>query len=205
MIPPRPEPPESLLGWEGSFAPAPELDAWVKANILDEKGPLANPDHAHLREAHIGYLWTNVENGRHMKQIVGQAEIPRFQGGKWAKARQEQQIRDWFGDIPDFLITLDAHFCQGITDAEFCAVIEHELYHCAHALDDFGLPKYDKETGLPKYDIKGHDVEEFVGVVRRYGVTSEAVADLIIAASKPSEVAKIDIARACGTCQIRAA
>jgi hypothetical protein len=52
--------------------------------------------------------------------------------------------------------------------------------------------------------IKGHDVEEFVGVVRRYGPGAD-VQRLIDAAKAPPEVAKLNIARACGTCLLKAA
>lgn len=200
----RPMPPDSTLGWEEIFVPAPEVEAWLRAQILEEGGHLHNPDHQHLLEAHIGVLWTNVPNQKQGNVVVGQAEIPRFQGAKWTKARQELQVRQWFGDIPDFVITLDANYCRSIDDASFAALIEHELYHCAQARDEFGQPAFNRDTGKPKFAIRGHDVEEFVGVVRRYGVTSEALADLIIAASKGPEVAKLDIARACGTCLLRA-
>jgi hypothetical protein len=50
--------------------------------------------------------------------------------------------------------------------------------------------------------MRGHDVEEFTGVVRRYGASVE-VQEMIDAASQPAEVAKLNIARACGTCMLR--
>ena len=52
--------------------------------------------------------------------------------------------------------------------------------------------------------MRAHDVEEFVGVVRRYGASQEVRA-LVEAASQPPEVAKINIARACGTCLLKSA
>ncbi|MCY1459247.1 hypothetical protein D9M71_767050 [compost metagenome] len=112
-------------------------------------------------------------------------------------------MRKWFGEVPDYLITLAADYCAECTDAEFCALVEHELYHIAQATDQYGAPKFTQE-GLPKLQMRGHDVEEFVGVVRRYGA-GEDVQQLIDAASRPPEVAKINIAGACGTCLLKSA
>jgi hypothetical protein len=46
---------------------------------------------------------------------------------------------------------------------------------------------------------------KFVGVTRRYGQgVSRNVAEMVAAALAPPEVADVDAAWACGTCQIRA-
>ncbi len=52
--------------------------------------------------------------------------------------------------------------------------------------------------------LRGHDIEEFVGVVRRYGASVE-VQEMIDAANKPAEVAHLNVARACGTCLLKLA
>ncbi|MBY0242224.1 MAG: hypothetical protein K2X55_23225, partial [Burkholderiaceae bacterium] len=75
--------------------------------------------------------------------------------------------------------------------------------HIGHELDDYGAPAFTKD-GLPKLGMRGHDVEEFIGVVRRYGA-SEDVQRMIDAAKGAPEVAKYNIARACGTCLLKAA
>ncbi|MGP1861266.1 putative metallopeptidase, partial [Citrobacter freundii] len=97
-----------------------------------------------------------------------------------------------------------ADYCSQCSDLEFCALVEHELYHIAQATDDFGAPKFNKETGQPVLTLCGHDVEEFTGVVRRYGASKE-VQELVDAANAPAEVAHIDIARSCGTCMLKLA
>lgn len=135
--------------------------------------------------------------------MLGQAEQLMIRAGGWQKARQEQQIRDWFGEGPDFLITLAGDYCAQCTEAEFCALVEHELYHIAQKADKYGAPTFG-DDGLPKLGMRGHDVEEFVGVVRRYGASHD-VQQLIDAASRPPEVAKINISRACGTCLLKLA
>lgn len=185
------------------FVPAPELQAWAFATFIRPGGDLENPDHEHLRDAQIGFLWTSVANSRHMNQIVGQAEVVKFMGGKWSKRRQEQQIEEWFGELPDFLITIDASYAAQCDDVTFCSLIEHELYHCGQAKDDFGAPKFSQSTGLPVYAIRGHDVEEFVGIVRRYGVGAGAGQTLafVEAAQRGPEIGQAKVNGACGSCR----
>ncbi|HEK1767552.1 TPA: hypothetical protein SMR47_001471 [Pseudomonas putida] len=205
----RPIPPQSLLGLSElsdfgiRLVPAPEVWDWVSRQILANTGSIHNEDHSHLIDANIGVLWASSGFAKQGRVVLGQAEQLMFRAGGWQKARQEQQMRDWFGEEPAYLITLAADYCAQCTDAEFCALVEHELYHIAQATDQYGAPKFTQE-GLPKLYLRGHDVEEFVGVVRRYG-PSHDVQQLIDAASRPPEVAKINIARACGTCLLKSA
>lgn len=198
----RPAPPGNL---GVRMAPAPELLAWVARTFLDEESPLFNPEHIHLKEAEMGFLWSGTTMARKGRQVVGLAEMPSFNCHKWQRARQEQQIFDWFGAWPDFIITVDADFALTCNDATFCALLEHELYHCGQA-QEFGAPVF-KRDGTPKLTMRGHDVEEFVGVVERYGVAAAAggVADLVKAAQKPPSIARVNIAHACGTCMLKLA
>nr|WP_312968648.1 putative metallopeptidase [Pseudomonas sp.] len=186
-----------------SLSPAPEVWQWVDQQLLSEAGSIYNPEHEHLKDADIGVLWASSGFAKGGRVVLGQAESVMFRAGGWQKARQEQQMIQWFGRVPAFLITLAADYCAECSDAEFCALVEHELYHIAQKTDEFGAPKF-KQDGTPSLYLKGHDVEEFVGVVRRYGA-SEEVQQLIDAASTPPEVAKINIARACGTCLLKSA
>lgn len=205
----RPYPPETLLAVDSrvTFAPAPDVAAWVEATFFDEASTVHNPDHGHLADASIGFLWTVVENTRKGKRVIGQCEEGKPQGamGKWSRARAEQQIVEWFGQIPNFIITLDAEYCQHCGDAEFMALVEHELYHAAQDTDEFGQPKFSKSTGEPVFTMRGHDVEEFVGVVRRYGADAAGVRALVDAANRPPEISRASIGHVCGTCQLRVA
>ena len=125
----------------------------------------------------------------------------------WQKARAVQQIHEWFGDLPDFLLTFDALYAAQVDDSSFCALVDHELYHCAQAEDEFGMPKFNSSTGEPVWAMRGHDVEEFVGVVRRFGIEAagDVATDLVIAASREPEVAPARLSQACGTCTKRRA
>ncbi len=80
----------------------------------------------------------------------------------------------------------------------WCAVSEHELYHCAQARTKYGAPRFIK--GKPVFSIRGHDVEEFVGVVQRYGAVGTGVADLAAAAGRAPEIGRAGVAAVCGTC-----
>lgn len=194
----RPFPPESL----GRFAPAPDLLAWVEATILTPGRLLHNPDHAHLVDADLAFLWASSGFEKAGRTVLGLAEQVVFRAGGWQKARQEQQMIEWFGRLPAFLITFAADYCATCSDAEFCALVEHERYHIGHALDPYGAPAFDKQ-GRPKLRIVGHDVEEFVGVVARYGPSPD-VRRLAAAAGGAPAVPRLDVARACGCC-LRAA
>lgn len=202
----RPLPPVDMIDDTSiRFEPAPDLLEWARATFINDTAELLNEDHAHLRCATIGALWTNVPNGRHGRRIVGQAEMGLPPAGKWQRARIELQLQQWFDYVPDFVLTFDAEYASTCSDAEFCALVEHELYHCGQERDAFGAPKFRKMSGLPAFTLRGHDVEEFVGVVRRYGADAAGIRAIVDAANRPPEIARAQIAHACGTCQLRVA
>ena len=205
----RPRPPESLLEQSDlsevgiRLTPASEVWGWLQAEILTDSGSIHNEDHAHLLDADIQVMWASSSFEKQGRTVLGQAEQVAFRAGGWQKARMEQQMRDWFGEVPAFIITLAADYCAECSDAEFCALVEHELYHIAQATDKYGQPAFTEE-GAPKLKLRDHDVEEFVGVVRRYGVSPDVQA-LVDAANNPAEVGKLNISRACGTCLLKSA
>lgn len=198
----RPQPPQDLLS-SGLplFQPAPEVAAWFGRVFIEPDGALFNEDHAHLLSARISVLWTNVIYRKGMKDKAATAEIPRPPASqpRWAKERQNYQLRQWFGDIPDFLITIFAPVALYYDDATFCALIEHGLYHCAQLKDEFGDPIH-RRDGRPVFAIRSHDVEQFNGVVRRYGVEAAGVTEMVEAAAMPPLLRAASIAGACGTC-----
>lgn len=196
-----PRPPAILLeSFAPSFVADPALEEWVKETILFPGGALENQDHVHLQQADIGYLWTNVENKRAGRKIIGQARLLPPTGEKWSAGMSAVHILALFERMPDFLITLDALAFNDMEHWQQCALIEHELFHCAQKRDEFGEPMFEKESGAPLWAMRGHDVEEFVGVVKRYGATSPELAAMVQAVNRGPEIAATNIARACGTC-----
>lgn len=141
-----------------------------------------------------------------MRAIVATAELcmPPGSLNKWGKARWWAQIEEWFGTTAlDFIITFFAPFFVGAAEIQRFAVPDHELYHCGHKRDIFGLPMFKKTTGKPIFGLRGHDVEEFVGIYRRYGYQSgsgDSIALVEAAKAKP-EIAAANIAGMCGTCR----
>lgn len=199
----RPAPPtEVARDVPQRFVPDSRFADWIKATFVTASGALANMDHEHLADASLGVLWTNAINVTKQRMVLATAEIPQTMGSAWKRARAEQQVHDWFGAEIDFLLTFYAPDMAELDNRSFCAVVEHELYHCAQAKDAYGAPRFDQKSGRPIYAIRGHDVEEFTGVVRRYGATSPDVRALVQAANAVPLIGEKPIDLACGTCAI---
>ena len=192
----------------GQFIPCPKTLKWLQETFLTPDSPFYNVEHDHLNSANLGVLWTNVPNERHMRRIVATAELakPPTSLGKWAKARHEQQVEEWFHPPTaglDFIITLYAPYFAGAAPIEQLATCDHELYHCGQKKDIFGLPLFSKKSGRPILGLRGHDVEEFVGIYRRYGYQAgagESIALVETARGKP-EISPARISGMCGTCR----
>lgn len=187
------------------FVPDRSLVDWMRETFIDEDASLHNEDHLHLNSASIGALWTNVPNGKGGKSVIGTCEQGLPMGSKWQRGRAEMQMNEWFGHVPDFILTFYAPYCTTCTDAEFFALVEHELYHAGQAHDQFGAPRFNKKTGMPVFQMRGHDVEEFVGVVSRYGADAAHVRAFADAAQRAPEISGFRISQVCGTCKLRAA
>jgi len=207
----RPFPPASVtsLTNKDDFEPAPDVAEWIRSAFLDESGPLYYKGHDHLRQASIGVLWTNQPYRRRGRPVAGMAEQAGNVGGmsRWKSGRITLQLERWFGHVPDFLITLDAIQAQSMPDLVFCALVDHELCHCGQRLDEFGMLKFDRDTGKPLFTIRGHDVEEFVSVVERFGIEAagDSAVDLVIAAGNKPKIGPARVGIACGTCELRVA
>lgn len=199
----RPMPPLDIFDIEkgDQFVPAPEILDWARLTFIDAAGTLANEEHAHLRDADIGILWTNVANSKNGRSIVGQCELgDPMAMGKWAKAKARMQVEQWFGGIPDFILTFDASYAMQASDLEWCALVEHELLHAAQDKDSFGMPKFSQSTGRPVYTIRGHDVQEFTSIVRRYGADAAHVREFVDAAMAKPLIGNVAVSHACGVC-----
>jgi hypothetical protein len=84
------------------------LATGARTVFLTEGGPLHNDEHEHLDRCNIGFAWAAEENNRNGRRILGLTELmPPMAMGKWQKGRAAQLMTDWFGEMPDFLITID--------------------------------------------------------------------------------------------------
>lgn len=200
----RPAPPPTLAATDDFAADQDGLGSWVRRMFIEDTGPLHNPRHAHLREASIGWLWTTAEQANRDRAVAGECQLVQPQQRKWGSARQHWQWRQWFGCVPDFVITISAPIAVILDDWGFCALIEHELCHAAQDIDVFGEPRFNNE-GHPMFRIVTHDVEQFDDVVERYGATAAGVERMVRLANAGPTIGQAQIAAACGTCTKRKA
>lgn len=198
---PFPEIPNRLLSGRDLIEPCPELTEWIGQMFLTPEQCYYNADHEHLADLRYECLWTNLEYNKSGQRIIGTAELADKGGNPWAAQRWHQQVESWYGYVPDFILTFDAIWLSEAEPVQICALVEHELYHCYFALDKYGNPKLDKYGGL-KPALRPHDVEEFVGVVRRYGlVTSDAHKEMAEAIIAGPTIAAHELRGMCGVCQ----
>ncbi len=213
-VSPLPTPPRALLDASspisggGHVAPAPDLGAWVAAEILAPNRPLSNYDHAHLAEggAVIGWLWSTEVLAKQGRRVLGRCALGHPTGDAWVQAARRDQLLGWFGSLPDFVVILDAwffaHAVESGNAADALAVVDHELYHCGQERDGDGEPRYTQD-GDPVWGIRPHDVEEFGGVVRRWGIEASAARPLVeaidhVRAHGP-DIARSTLDGVCGT------
>jgi hypothetical protein len=194
----RPIPPSELSEPGSRFLPAPEVELWLRQTFIKSGGHLHSKEHEHLHFAEIGVLWTNAYNSRRGMEVVGTAEMPFFKGDAWQKARQEFQLREWFGRKVDFVITLSAPWACEAPDNHFCAVAEHEVLHCGQAKDDLGFPKWNKNG--PRFAIRGHDFEQFHSIAERYGAEAAGLSRLAEIFKREPTINAEAIQVACGSC-----
>lgn len=196
----RPAPPARILDLPDWFEPDQAgLGDWVRRTFIDEDGPLHNPRHAHLADAQIGWLWATGECKSKDREVAGQCQLVAPAQAKWPSQRQHFQLQQWFGTVPDFIITIAAHHAVHMDDWTFCALIEHELCHAAQDVDPFGEPRFTKE-GLPIFRLIGHDVEQFHDVVERYGARAAGVDTMVALANAGPIFGEARMALACANC-----
>lgn len=105
----RPLPPPAFVAEFAPYIrlmPADGLWEWIQEQIIAESGHLHNPDHSHLADADIAFMWAGSAFTKKGRTVLGQAEEVMLRAGGWQKARMEQQLYEWFGHKPDFIITL---------------------------------------------------------------------------------------------------
>jgi hypothetical protein len=161
------------------FVPDLELGAFVRAHFLTPGGIFHDEEWSHLKRARIGFVWTDAVDRKGGRATAGMAEVVRPPKKQWKDAARLAQLVDWFQGVPDFVITLHVPYSARANDATFYALIDHEICHCDQARGAFGVRLWNSKTGRPKWGTKGHDVEQHVGTVRRWGVDATDTRELI--------------------------
>lgn len=138
---------------------------------------------AHLKDGEpvVQFLLKEDPVFRQGRQVLGSVFLPSVQG-------QLRPLFDWmlgrlFGSMPDFLVVLDKEYWEEADERLREILMYHEMCHMGQAVDKDGVPRFDMATGAPVWCLVGHDVEEFVAVVRRYGAWNTELQALIAAAS----------------------
>lgn len=166
----------------GAYLAPPPDDKDHPAKIASEL--LKLPEFADLvdGEAKIDWLLKRDTKVRGGRQILGTAHMPKVQGDLnpcfvW-------MLELVFKRQPDFLIILDGSYwfnpSQQPTEIPRLReiLVYHELSHCIHKKDGFGDKRYDHDE-KPVWGLKGHDVEEFIAVVQRYGAWTEEIRQFV--------------------------
>lgn len=119
---------------------------------------LVSAHHDELRDARIALAW----NTAWKPDVDGRCTL-----GMCKRASDLDRELSAF----DFVIVLRKEFWDSpnVGERQRNALLDHELTHATIALDKFGEPRVD-ERGRTVYRIRKHDIEEFGGVVSRWGL-----------------------------------
>lgn len=119
--------------------------------------------HAEIADANIALAWMNGVKADRDGHVL------------WGRAKKVGPLERQFHEN-DFVICLNKIVWNTLPLIARRALIDHELSHCGSETDE--------KTGEVTYVTKRHDVEEFVPIVRRYGLWKEDVKALVNAALK---------------------
>lgn len=138
-----------------SYRPAPEVAELVNQIIEDV------PDHKRLAEIDIECVFIDPPAKSKGKFLLGRAR--KISGLNAFLGRGSQADA-----APFAVIEIALRPWEAMTDEQRRALVDHEMCH----LD----VEYD-EVGQPQIKMRGHDLEEFAGVVKRHGFWQSDVAE----------------------------
>lgn len=141
------------------------------------------PEFEHLRdgEADIEWLFRLVPERMGGRDVLGTVHMPMVQGR--LKDVFLWMLVEVFGRLPDFLVVLDWEYWEAASARDREILVYHELCHAIQKEDRDGCPRFD-EDGRPVFGLRGHDVEEFSAVVRRYGAHNADIKGFLAAAAQ---------------------
>lgn len=113
--------------------------------------------HTHLAEANIKYLFRTGKWELRGRTIYGRAEKV---SAKW------RHLTGY-----DFVITINRDIWFANKPEIRQAILDHELTHCARGEDD--------KQGNPKWYIMPHSVEDFVSIIRRHGLWTTELQNVV--------------------------
>ncbi len=95
------------------------------------------------------------------------------------KAKKTSDLEREFKEY-DAVVFLNSDTWDTLTEAQWLALIDHELCHLTVDKDENGKPKED-ENGRPCVRLRRHDLEEFRDVVRRHGMYLDDIREFVMA------------------------
>ncbi len=163
---PIPAIPPILMQRRDWTVPSPEWEEWARATFVDSESDLCDPRLAHLQAATVCFLLTNASIKVKGERKAGLGGVWKPSGEPHSKAQRVQQMVEWIGMEPDFVVTLDVDSFQGVRD--ICRLVNHELAHCGQAEDEHGSPRFDLK-GEPLWSTVPHYAELNEGDLARWG------------------------------------
>lgn len=142
-------------------------------------------EHRHLaeNEISIGYLMRSVGKEKGGKLELGSVHDVKHMAQGAFKELFAQLLEGMLGELPQFVMVLDAGFWATASDRDAEALVWHELCHVKQATDRYGAPRFDMD-GRPVYKLREHDVAAFNSEVARYGTWSPDLRDFVAAAQR---------------------
>lgn len=142
-------------------------------------------EHRHLadNEISIGYLMRTSEKEKGGKLELGSVHDVKHMAQGAFKELFAQLLEAMLGELPQFVMVLDAGWWAAASDRDAEALIWHELCHVKQATDRYGAPRFDMD-GRPVYKLREHDVSAFNSEVARYGTWSPDLIAFVAAAQR---------------------
>lgn len=123
--------------------------------------PIIEAHHPTLKQLKIEYLFRPEAAITDGKVIAGRA------------IRVDD--RNWAIHKTDAIIEIAQDVWEGSSKDFRNALMDHELSHLKVEMEDADKPEREKGTNRVKFRLKHHDIEEFSGVLKRYGDYHEAL------------------------------
>jgi len=116
--------------------------------------------HRHLADVPIRYLWRDKAATSKGRTVLGKA---RKVGGLNAHLVHLVRKDEPPDEVEFFVVEIAADAWQTLTEPQRIALVDHELCHLGVDIPE----RADKDRTLV---LRGHDLEEFTGVVERHGL-----------------------------------
>jgi hypothetical protein len=158
------------------YMPAPEVAEIARQLIARVT------QHHELVNCHIEYMFIKKAPKSKGRVKLGCVRLVTGRNAWLVGLNGERTTKTFLTGVPFFLMEISHdEWHARLDDSQKIALVDHELSHCAISYDD--------ETGEPVLSTRGHDVEEFVGVISRNGLWKDDVQQLGIVSSEQLSLA----------------